>query len=220
MSRPSWKYKLFLLALYSLAYAFFYVLPNFYPLYEPVFLPMFALDRAIPFVPWTFLVYVSDYFLFAVVVTALVDLEEFNAYARTCFIGIVLCGLFFFAFPTIYPRPPYPELEPGLISFIMGLVATGDMPTNCFPSMHVTMTAIATLALRNHSKWLFGLVSIWAFAVFASTLTTKQHYLLDIIGGFGVTAVTFALDWWLVRRVSLFRSPQPELHQRPNTFSS
>jgi membrane-associated phospholipid phosphatase len=40
---------------------------------------------------------------------------------------------------------------------------------------------------RRHSPWLL----VWATAIFASTLTTKQHYLVDGLAGLALAAMVW-----------------------------
>ena len=75
-----WKYKLGLLGLFSMAYLIFYVYPNFNPPVEPRDLPLLLIDRIAPFLPWTFIVYLSEFFLIAAAIVLIKDLERFNSF--------------------------------------------------------------------------------------------------------------------------------------------
>jgi membrane-associated phospholipid phosphatase len=74
------------------------------------------------------------------------------------------------------------------------LVYIADSPNICFPSMLVALTSVAAWNLRNRSNRLFTVFVIWTLAVIASTLTTKQHYLADIVGGLSVVAVVIIAE--------------------------
>lgn len=197
MTRLTLKYKFFLLVLYTLAYTFFYIYPNLWPLSEPRFLPMLPIDHYFTLQPWAFVVYISDYLLFTLAIIILDDPAEFNSYARMSFFGLFICGLFFLFFPTTYPRPVYPEVSNPISWAAMNLVGVADTPNNCFPSMHVTMTAVATYALRNRGMKIFLPYVIWAISIFVSTLLTKQHYFVDIVGGLAVTFITAVSEKWI-----------------------
>jgi membrane-associated phospholipid phosphatase len=199
VTRTSYRTKLFLFVVFALAYQVFYVFPNLSPLREPVTLPLFAIDRLFPLVPWTFSIYVSDYLLafFAII---LLQEEEFFEYTRLTFASLIICGLFFHLFPTTYPRPPYPTVENPVVAFLLRAVSFADRPTNCFPSMHVAMAVTATWALR-HRPRTFPVYVGWTLAICLSTLTTKQHYFLDIIGGLAVVVGVAIAD----RRLSAHR---------------
>jgi hypothetical protein len=110
----------------------------------------------------------------------------------------LICWVFFFAFPTTYPRELWP-LPPGDSSTLLefrSLRAT-DTPSNCFPSQHVALAwalALCWVDWTRH-RWFKPIPLIWAAAVSVCTLTTKQHYLIDIPGGFAAGVVS----WWAVR---------------------
>jgi hypothetical protein len=73
-----------------------------------------------------------------------------------------------------------------------------DAPTNCFPSLHVGFTTLAVLSVGSRLRLFYGL---WALAVFASVITTKQHYLWDIGGGVFCALLGSALDTRLEKTV-------------------
>lgn len=186
-------HKLSVFVAYAFCYAIFYLYPNLYPVWEPQFLPMLGLDRIAPFLPWTFLVYTSDYFLILTVIL-FTTRDEFNSFARMAFLVLIFCGVFFYLLPTIYPRPPYPEVDNPLVALAMYIVASADTPINCFPSQHVALTSICAWSFRRRGPVLYVTYWVWAVAIFASTLTTKQHYFFDILGGLVVAACVVSIE--------------------------
>ncbi len=199
MLRCAWQYKLALFSVYAVTYCVFYIYPNVRPWSSPEYLSMLPLDLAIPFVPWTFAIYLSDYLLALVTIIILDDVDSFNSYSRMCFTGLIICGGFFFFLPTSYPRPPYPEVSNPLIAGLMQLVNVADTPNNCFPSMHVAMTGIAVWSVRGKGLKLFWGLPSGRLRSF-STLTTKQHYFVDILAGDGVAASVAYFDHWVVAK--------------------
>jgi len=189
-------------ALFTVGYCVFYLFPNFRPIWEPQFLPLLPIDVATPFLPWTFLIYCSDYVLISIAILSLTRLEDFNSFCRMCFMTLFLCGTFFLFFPTTYPRPEYDFAQGLPIQALMLLVATVDMPTNCFPSMHVALTAVASWSMRRFGRTVQITFWIWAFAIFASTMTTKQHYVMDILAGMGVMMFVATIDWVVFQKKS------------------
>lgn len=200
MARPTWKYKILLVFVFYAVYAVFYLFPNLRPLFPPAQLPLLSIDLTVPLVPWTFVIYISDYLLFVAVIMLVNEPDKWHSLTRMSFATLLICGLFFLFLPTAYPRPPYPQVDNPLVAFVMNLIAVADTPNNCFPSMHVAMTATATWNLRHKSPRVFLLFLAWAMAIFVSTLTTKQHYFVDIIGGLSVTALAGLLEWGLFGR--------------------
>lgn len=191
----SWKYKLTSLGLFTIGYGVFYLFPNLSPISAPRYLPLLAIDRMTPFLPWTFLFYTSDYLLIPLGLFVLNDRERFDAYLRMAFGVLICCGLFFLFFPTAYPRPPYPQVDNIVIAGMMKFVMAADSPGNCFPSMHVALTGVSVWALRSFGRRISMVLWIWTAAIYASTLTTKQHYFLDILGGIAVMVAIAVVEW-------------------------
>jgi len=196
-----------MVGIYTIAFGVFYVYPNFFPLSEPMFLPLLSIDKVTPFIPWTFLIYTSDYFLIFLVVILIKEKEHFNSFVRMAFGVLFCCGLFFLFLPTTYPRPLYPEVNNILIKGAMKFIMAADNPTNCFPSMHVALTGVSIWAIRFFGKRTYLFFGVWTLAIYISTLTTKQHYFLDILGGIAVMVTIASLEWTLFeskRIVSVF----------------
>ncbi len=194
MSEATFNLKLKYLLLFSLAYCFFYLWPNFFPVFTPHFLPLTFIDIAIPFLPWTFTIYLSDYLLACSVIALQKEKEKYLSLVRMSFAALFICGTIFIVFPTCYPRPEYPTNEPWFIQFLMSLIANGDTPNNCFPSMHVTMTGVCAWSIRDKGlKWNI-IYWIWSLAIFFTTLTTKQHYLFDVMGGIAVIVLVIFIE--------------------------
>lgn len=202
----TWKYKLGLLGLYALAFLFFYLYPNFKPWFEPKQLPLLALDRWIPFLPWTFWIYTSDYLLIGSVVVLLREKAHFDAFAGMAFGVLVCCGCFFLLIPTTYPRPVYPESGSSLSAVPMRFIEAVDTPGNCFPSMHVALTGISAWAVRRRSQGLAVAYGIWTLAICLSTLTTKQHYVWDLLGGLLVIILAAGVETISLKRTRVWAS--------------
>jgi membrane-associated phospholipid phosphatase len=46
---------------------------------------------------------------------------------------------------------------------------------------------------------------LWTLTIYVSTLTTKQHYFLDILGGLAVMLIIASLEWALFERKKIAR---------------
>ena len=96
-------------------------------------------------------------------------------------------------------RPTLPLATSGLIFWIQFFYQMDGAALNCFPSLHVTFAFLFFyLAYTFHRKLTWHLL-IYATLVSLSTLTFKQHYVLDILGGVGL-----ATGLWLL---ILYRRP-------------
>lgn len=162
-----------------------------FPWMRPAYLPLTDLDRAVPLLPWTLVIYLSDYFFILLVLLSLKKAEAFSSAFYRMIFGVLLSFVIFLAFPTVYPRPVLPADPLWGETFLY--LHFLDQPTNCFPSLHVSMTLIAAASMRSWSRSGRMLGWIWALAICISTLTTKQHYAWDVLGGAAVAWATFAV---------------------------
>ncbi|MSP18309.1 MAG: inositol phosphorylceramide synthase [Bdellovibrionales bacterium] len=197
-----------LLGLFIIAYGFFYIFPNLYARWDPALLPMTWLDNAIPLIPVTFLIYTSDYLLILFAIILIKNPDDFRSFSRMMFATLFTCGLFFIFFPTTYPRPSYPIVSNTFIKAAMEFIYVGDSPNNCLPSLHVALTSVATWSLRKRSKKLVGFLGLWTLAIIISTLTTKQHYFIDIIGGLLVLVAVAMGEKWFVNHFTVKHYPE------------
>jgi len=197
----------------GLAFLFGYSIPNHFHYFIPQQLPLTEYDRAVPFLPWTIFVYTSEYVFFATAYFMLSDEVNRNRYIWSYF-GVLLVGsIFFFFYPTTYPRGDYPlptDIHP-LTFAVFNWLRSVDDPSNCFPSMHVTCCFITAFSFlpETERRWKFWLYFIWAIAIAASTLPTKQHYLADVIGGGILSVVGY---WVFFKKVKYI--PVAEYSQR------
>ena len=108
-------------------------------------------------------------------------------------IGLIfLHSLFFFFYPTYFPRPALPSDVFPIFGSLYRLLVFFDTPRNCFPSLHAAESLFATFVFwRIRPR--YGLPSfVLTLLIIVSALTLKQHYFLDMVGG-TFTAVVFYL---------------------------
>lgn len=153
---------------------------------EPQLLRPSAVDRAVPFLPWTIAVYLSQFaFLFLALWLQTGSRDLTRTFAAIAIATILSCAIFV-VWPTAIPRPP-------VRSAAFDALWLFDVPANCFPSLHVALATIAA-CFWPRRRWV---ASIWAAAIVLSTLTTKQHYAVDVAGGAVVAglAIVAARSW-------------------------
>ena len=137
-------------------------------------------DDSIPFIPWSWCVYVL-FFPFVVTASAYASAEDFQLFKSAASLAFVAGLMCFMLVTETVPRPD-PDLIGNLflrqrISRLWGL----DLPTNGFPSLHVAMTCLACRMLWcTRAKWLAAATGA---LICLSTLTIKQHTLIDVAGG-------------------------------------
>jgi membrane-associated phospholipid phosphatase len=143
------------------------------------------LDDAIPFWPWTSWCYLPFYA--AVFVICIVGFRSrllFNRALHGVLLVMFLGALGHLFVGAEYPRPvltpPYPDLS----SAFMALVQRIDPPGNVFPSLHVAQTSGLALILCRDRPALGRVAVVMAAMLAISTLTTKQHFLADVVSGY------------------------------------
>lgn len=80
----------------------------------------------------------------------------------------------------------------------MRMVTSVDHDANCLPSLHTTLAVLAALWIvdyvpRRVPRWIAWACAV---AVCVSTITTGQHYLIDVAGGVVTAVLAYALTRW------------------------
>lgn len=120
--------------------------------------------------------------------------SRFRAAAAGLFLACTLGVLTFFLFPTYVTDPEVTGSD--IFSKTLLLVQSVDGDYAAFPSAHIYITVILALFYRDwypRYKWLWLFIVV---IVMLSTLFTKQHYILDVLGG--------TLTAWLGYRFGLW----------------
>ena len=181
-----------------------YLTANHYHLIAPVLLPMTWIDRSVPFVPGTVWIYTSEYIFFAMVYVLTRDMANTNKYLYS-FLALQITSVAIFWFwPTTYPRGDYPLPDDlgALTYYLFSSLRETDTPTNCAPSLHVSSCYLSSFIFLDEQRGKFPFFFLWASSVAVSTLTTKQHYLIDVVLGF-MMAVIF---YWIFHRLIPYRT--------------
>jgi membrane-associated phospholipid phosphatase len=161
-----------------------YWLPQYWHRGEPALLPLTTVDRAIPFWPVSGVLYFGAFVLLLLTFIALwTDRERATCFLYACLLAQVLGMLCFLLWPTAYPRElyPLPASTSRLGATLVAWCRSNDLALNCLPSLHVSTVVICVLALRG-SRW-FLLALLAGLPLALSTLTFKQHYVLDVMAG-------------------------------------
>lgn len=175
----------------GLLLAALFALPARFHLGQPTILDRSIVDDAIPFLDWTIWIYVS-YYPFLILAIWLPHNDKLRSDAVYGLLLAGTIGLIIFAlWPTSIAREA-PSLA-GATGFVWRLLFSVDTMVNALPSMHVADTCLAAVALGSRNRIWRVIAPAWATLIVLSTLTTKQHYAIDIPGGFALAAVCFIL---------------------------
>ena len=175
----------------------------------PAYMVATPYETAIPFVPasvWPYTV-----LLWGTLPLAIWRLYRQDNAIRIAF-GLCVAGLLhfvvFLTYPMPYPRPPLAVdgshltvlpyavwTLPGdaLSSRLVAQLHTLDAAAATFPSLHVMLPTYFTLAFwRQSQSWAIGFLTI-TLVLYVTTLTTKQHFIVDGPAGALVACMFFAL---------------------------
>jgi len=178
--------------------------------------PSIALDRSIPVVPWSVLAYISYYLYFPLLLLLCarddVGRRELLAVCQ----GLILIGAVSLSVFVLLPcevhiadqvRAAVGSMDelPGSLFASIYLV---DEPFNAWPSLHASLSLVILLHALTHLRGRLlrpGAWLAWA-AMMISILTTKQHFLFDLLTGVLLGAVTWR--WYVRRRLTPGTSDQ------------
>jgi membrane-associated phospholipid phosphatase len=168
-----------------------YALTNYFPSSTPSLMPLCPFEERIPQIPASVWIYLS-YFVLLILTGVRIGRLPWAARATaTVAFVVICCGISYVVHPTTIIRPP--ASAEGLSVGLLEWMRTMDPPNNCFPSMHVALAfgcaLIGWKARPRQGPWL----AVWAVLIAVSTLTTKQHYVLDVAGGLVLAGLAWAL---------------------------
>jgi hypothetical protein len=153
-------------------------------------------DDAIPFVSGTIWIYIA---LFPTAFAPLFLLRCQRLYRRTLatYAAVIAISLaVFVAFPVTSHalRVDAARLDPSRLSdWAVALVYRLDPPVNLFPSLHLSVAALAALSAWT-ARRAYGLVAAAGVVVIAASIcTVKQHFIADGIAGLALAGAAFAV---------------------------
>jgi membrane-associated phospholipid phosphatase len=167
------------------------------PLGVPTTLSASPLDESIPRLPWTVWIYLSQFPFLGFVYWRAFGTVAWTRNLRGMLAATVVSVSVFVLWPTRIVRETVDADLATTLAF-NALYGT-DPATNCVPSLHVSLALLGVLGFWPERPRLAGACLGWATLIAVSTLTTKQHYLVDVVAGIVVAAGAA----WLGRRVEL-----------------
>ncbi len=161
-----------------------------------------SLDDRIPFIPWTIVIYWGCYIVWIVnyILGCRQNRETAFRFMSADLLAKLVCLLCFLLFPTTNVRPP---IEGNSIwDVMMTWLYRIDAADNLFPSIHCLTSWFCFIAVRENKripKWYTVLSALMAVSICISTLTTKQHVLVDVFAGIGLAEGSY----WFVGKSGL-----------------
>lgn len=161
-------------------------------------------DSHIPLLPWTVVIYYGCFLFWAYYYTVILLTEPEGTYRFMCaeILGKIVCFICYVAIPTVMIRPTVSGT--GIFTDIIRMMYSVDPPDALFPSMHCFVSWMCVVGLRGKPefshRFRFAAV-LAALLVFAATVTTKQHVIID-----AAAAVILAeLVWFIAKYIPINR---------------
>lgn len=154
------------------------------------------IDRFVPFIPWTVVIYFGCYIVWGVTYYLCAKQERGERdrfFCADAFTKLV-CLVFFILVPTTNVRPEITDR--GIWEFLMKFLYSVDPADNLFPSLHCIISWLCWIGVRkrNDISPKYRRFTFWAaVAVCISTLTTRQHVIADVIGGVLLAEVSYLI---------------------------
>lgn len=181
-------------------YGYFYLLSH--PVSIPTQMPLTLVDEWAAFTPQFLYFYLSLWVYVSLVPALMRSKKELIRYG--VYVGILcIAGIsIYIVFPTVVPPSNidwsrYPDF-----AFLKSMDAAG----NAFPSMHVASALFSYVWLNRHlmqmqaPKGLMIVNLVWCLGILYSTMATKQHVFLDVVGGVALGGI---LGVWSLRHHTL-----------------
>jgi len=182
-------------ALWYSAFCAVYTFTGRFHLRPPSAFEMWPPDRLIPFIDWTIWVYASQFLLLYGCFLGVNSARVIRRMVYVISLASLLAFCVFLIYPTEFPRGT--AVKAGSAAFAFRFLYSIDSEANCFPSLHVALAWLSALSLRDERRKAGALAMVWAALISISTLTTKQHYFVDLVGGAGLAL----LCRWLIGKL-------------------
>lgn len=175
----------------SLLFAVGYGLANrLTSLRDDVGLGVFAWERAIPFVGWTIVPYLSIVAFFTLSFFIDPDARALRRHVARLLLVLAVSVVCYAAFPLRFTFVR-PETD-GAVGLLFDLLSLCDLPYNRAPSLHIGVLAVLWVRFAPQLRgWARAGLHAWFALIAVSVLTTYQHHVLDVPAGavLGVLAI-------------------------------
>ena len=154
------------------------------------------IDNLIAVIPATIIIYLGCYLYWLVnyVIGAGQEDDEAYKFLSADLFAKLICMVIFIAFPTTNTRPVLED--EGFFTEVLKMLYQIDAADNLFPSIHCLTSWFCLIAVRKNPnvKSVYKIISvIITVAICVSTLTTKQHVIVDVAGGIALAEFSYLI---------------------------
>ena len=163
------------------------------------------IDDLIPIIPVFAVIYLFSYvfWICGPIAVSLTKKRNFINYITGLSLAYIIGFLFFVFVPTYMDRAAEGLMEqaskPGLFNGLLATIYAADgsnLAFNLFPSYHCLISLYCYLGVRRQPEVSRGFRAyslIMAILICLSTVFTKQHYFIDIVGGLGISVICYLI---------------------------
>jgi len=164
-----------------------------------------AIDDRIPIVPVFITIYIFSYvfWIFGPIIASLTEKRNFINYIIGLSAAYIVGFLIFLFAPTYMDRAAeglmvYAD-KPGIFNQLLASIYGadgGNLAFNLFPSYHCLISLYCYLGIRRRTEVSKGIriySLIMTLLICMSTVLTKQHYFIDIIGGLSIAIICYII---------------------------
>lgn len=164
-----------------------------------------SFDDMIPVIPAFSLIYIGSYIFWITnyILTSRINKEHCYRLVVADLLGKLTCGLIYIIFPTTNIRPVLNSS--GVFVDMLKFIYSADAANNLFPSIHCLVSWYCYAGIRNCKtipSWYQYFSLFIALMICISTVTTKQHVIVDVLGGVMLAELT----WQLSLHLQLYKS--------------
>jgi membrane-associated phospholipid phosphatase len=199
--KPSYKNRWFFYGLVYVYVIVLYLSTNHHLFLPPHFLRLTPIDKMMPFWPWTGWIYILVYFMPLAITWVIKEDRDVQLAVISFILMATACTMIFVFYPTTYPRPPMDAVVGRSLS--LDLVRLLDTPNNCLPSQHVALAFLSAFFIQRYRRRWGNAAIVLAVAIAVSTLTTKQHYVWDVVTGYAFARLLFVFMMYKEKRPTL-----------------
>lgn len=154
------------------------------------------IDNLIPVIPATIIIYLGCYLYWLVnyVIGAGQEDDEAYKFLSADLFAKLICMVIFIAFPTTNTRPVLED--EGFFTEALKMLYQIDAADNLFPSIHCLTSWFCLIAVRKNPnvKTVYKIISVIITVVICvSTLTTRQHVIVDVAGGIALAEFSYLI---------------------------
>lgn len=151
-------------------------------------------DNYIPLLTIFVIPYISYYFFLIFSYIYLYKHKDTKVLEQTLValnITVLTAYIFYFLFQNEMIRPVISNNN--IFDHIYTWINAQVAPYNAFPSLHVAVTTVCLFGFKLMKTPHFNWLLLWGILIILSTVFTKQHFFLDILGGLVLAIISFKL---------------------------